>query len=98
MDNLIFYFKAEGDNLSLIEVKNTAYTGNMNSYLCSFELSKDWAGLTAFAVFGSGETTVTSILYEDNTCYIPYEVLQNNSQINIGLFATSASENNPKDL
>ena len=54
--------------------------------------------LTVFVAFISGETSVTSILSEDNTCYIPYEVLQNSATVNIGLFATSASELNPKRL
>lgn len=98
MSDMIFYFKAEGDRLSLIDVKGSAVTGNINSYTCRFELGNDYDGLTAFAVFSCGDNAYTCALSEQNTCVIPYEALKDTGDFYVGLFAANGSESSPKRI
>lgn len=98
MSEMFFYFKAEGDNLTLLDVKNTAYTGNINSYICRFKLNRDWDRLTVFAVFYCGENSYTAHLSDDFTCTLPHEVLMDSGAVNIGLFGTNASESDLKRI
>ena len=94
MSEMIFYFKALGDELKLTEVKNKAYTGNVNSYICEFDLSEDWDGLSVFAVFSGGDDAYTVLLSEDMHCKIPVEMLSAVGTCAVGLFGTNASEDN----
>lgn len=98
MSEMIFYFKALGDELKLTEVKNKTYTGNVNSYICEFDLSDDWDGLSAFAVFSCGDDVYTVLLSEDGQCTIPSEILADVGVYSVGLFATNASENKLKRI
>ena len=98
MSEMIFYFKALGDELKLTEVKNKAYTGNVNSYICEFDLSEDWDGLSVFAVFSGGDDVYTVLLSEDMHCKIPAEMLSAVGTCSVGLFGTNASEDNLKRI
>ena len=95
---MIFYFNAEGDTLTLLDIKNKAYTRNVNSYLCKFDLDNSWDKLLCFAVFVSGESTYTVMLSEDNSCFIPYEALQKEGTLQIGLFGSDADESDLKRI
>lgn len=98
MSDMIFYFKTEGDSLSLLDIKNTAVTGNINSYTCRFDLGNDYEGLTTFAVFSCGDDVYTCALSAENSCVIPHEILKNSGIFDIGIFASNGSESNPKRI
>lgn len=89
---MTFYFNADGDTLTLLDIKNTAYTQNVNTYICQFSLNEDWRGIIPFATFIFGDNSYTVPLNEANSCFIPYEVLQHSGNLYVGLFGTSGNE------
>ena len=97
MSEMIFYFKIEGDTLKLLDVKDRASTGNVNSYICDFSKNDDWEALQAFAVFGVEDRMYCAAISE-NRCYIPHEILENEGEILVGVYGTNASESNLKRI
>lgn len=91
---MIFYFKVSGDCLELIEVKDRAYSGNVNSYICRFELDGKWQGLDCFATFGTGDKFYTVVVTSSGEAVIPEEALLAGETLVVGLFGTNAGGEN----
>ncbi len=83
-----FNFTVKGDRLRL---KNgaVAISGNANAYVCNFEFSDDYLGLSSFAVFSSGEEFYT-VEIKDCTCVVPSEAISGEGIMQVGVFATNA--------
>ena len=97
MDEMIFYFKADGDKLTLLNIKNTAYTGNINTYGCEFEFTEEWNELSKFmAVMVKDKCYVLGIT--DNYCILPYEAVTESGTIQIGVYGTNGSEDDFKRI
>ncbi len=91
---MIFYFKVSGDCLELIDVKDRAYSGNVNSYICRFELDSNWQGLDCFATFGTGDKFYTVVVTSSGEAVIPEEALLAGETLMVGLFGTNAGGEN----
>lgn len=64
-------------NKLTVRQREPVTSGSVNVYLCRFEFSDDWDGLTQKAVFrGSGQTR-NVLLNQNGYCTIPWEVLKN---------------------
>ena len=98
MSRMTLYFKADGDELKLIDIKSSVYTGNVNSYICEFELSCEWENMNVFAVFCVNETAYTAALLKDRTCILPNEVLEEEGEFFVGLYATNGDSDNLKRI
>lgn len=95
---MFFHFMITGDTLELISVKETAYTGNVNVYLCDCEFDEEWEGTDKFAVFANGEKSVTALVSEDNRVAVPFELLESGKSISVGFFGTSGEGENFKRI
>lgn len=91
-----FIFSVNKDRLRL-KSKKEAVSGNANSYTCSFSFSEDYVGLSVFAVFECGGEYFT-VSVKDGICQIPYEVLENDSLVRMGIFASAINKENFKRL
>lgn len=78
------------------ELKSVAYpkgvTGNVNTYMCIFDIECTIEGLTWFCVFKQG-SKIYNQLIEDNMCVMPYEVLTATEPLYIGCYGTNADNN-----
>lgn len=83
-----FIFTVTGDRLRL-KKGSVAISGNANTYVCNFEFSEDYLGLTKFAVFSSGEEFYT-VEIKDCTCALPTEAISGEGIMQVGVFATNA--------
>ncbi len=90
---MIYSFDVSGDKIILKEA-SVGNTGNLNFYLCKFSFDDVWDNLKKFAVFTSGGKTYT-LLLEDDSCYLPYELLENSGTVEVGIYGSSLSEENP---
>ncbi|MDY3929117.1 MAG: hypothetical protein SOZ34_07130 [Clostridia bacterium] len=98
MSKMTLYLKADGDELKLIDIKNSVYTGNVNSYSCEIDFSSEWEDLNAFALFYVKNTVYTVALLKEKSCIIPNEVLEENGEFSIGLYATNGETDNLKRI
>lgn len=64
--------------------------GEYNINTCYFEFSEEYNGLSKKAVFTNGENTYSQIISNDE-CIIPYEVLENEGAIIIGVYGYEIS-------
>lgn len=84
-------FKIQNDRLTSVKYPK-GVTGNVNTYICQFEISCDVPNLMWFCVFIQGkEVYIRDIV--DNTCLIPEEVLADAEPIYIGCYGTNCSDN-----
>lgn len=91
-----FNFTVTGDRLRLAK-KQAMVSGNAGSYICNFEFSESFKGLTAFAVFAvNGEYINTEI--KENKCIVPHEATKEEQIIRIGVFATNGNSENFKRI
>lgn len=84
-----FYFKVNGDVLTLTNLKREAISGNTNTYLAEFSLNEDWEGLLRYAVFTKDEKPYICVLDEENFCTLPNEILTSKGVISIGVYGTN---------
>lgn len=62
-------------------------SGSVKVYKAHFEFSSYWDGFDRVAVFSAGEVRIDIALPEDNTCYVPWEVLEvPGRQIIVGVY------------
>ena len=83
-----FNFKIQNDRLEAIG-SPSGVTGNINTYVCNFDITCNISDLIWFCVFKQG-TKVYDKIMENNTCLIPYEVLTNPEPLYIGCFGKKA--------
>ena len=83
-------FKIKGDKLYVGKVISVL-SGNVNSYLCRFEIETDFDGLTWFGVFRQGETVLRQPII-NGKCVIPSEVTRPEKPLFIGCCATNGDE------
>lgn len=89
----VFYVNAD----KIVFEKRTFFSGNVNTYECIFDLSREWDGLEAVALFSSG-SGVYSQLITNNHCFIPHEAIDKSGIITIGLVGTNAEGKDFKRL
>ena len=90
---MTYSFKVSGDRLTLDGIA-AAVSGSINYYKCSFSFSDEWKDLNKFAVFVCDENTVTADI-NNGECFIPQEVLSEESCVAVGVYGSSFSEDNP---
>ena len=83
-----FNFKIQNDRLEAIG-SPSGVTGNINTYVCNFDITCNISDLIWFCVFKQG-TKVYDKIMETNACLIPYEVLTNPEPLYIGCFGKKA--------
>ena len=87
---MIREFKIQNDRLTSVKYPK-GVTGNVNTYICQFDISCDVPDLLWFCVFIQGkEVYIRDIV--DNTCVIPEEVLASAEPIYIGSYGTNGSD------
>lgn len=84
-----FYFKVNGDVLTLTNLKKEAFSGNTNTYIAEFSLNDDWDCLLRYAIFTKDEKSYICILDESNSCTLPNEILTGNGVASIGVYGTN---------
>ena len=83
-----FNFKIQNDRLEAVG-SPSGVTGNINTYVCNFDITCNISDLIWFCVFKQGSLVYDRIM-ENNTCLIPYEVLKNPEPLYIGCFGKKA--------
>lgn len=68
-----------------IEKNNLINSGEYNITPCEFEFSEEYNGLTKMAVFSTCSAD-TKVAILNNRCVIPYEVLENQGQVLLGVY------------
>ena len=68
-----------------IEKNNLINSGEYNITPCEFEFSEEYNGLTKMAVFSTCSIDV-KVAILNNRCVIPYEVLENQGQVLLGVY------------
>lgn len=63
--------------------------GEYNINTCKFELSEEYTGLTNMAIFTNGTNTFKTMIV-DNQCIIPYEVLEDEGTLMVGVYGYEA--------
>ena len=87
-----FYFKVNGDALTLTNLKKEAVSGNTNTYVAEFILNSDWENLIRYAVFTKDDNSFICVLDENNTCTLPHEILSDSGVASIGLYGTNCDD------
>ena len=88
---MIRKFKIQNDRLTSLKYP-TGVTGNVNTYICQFDISCDIPELMWFCVFIQGESVYIQEI-ADNRCVIPQEVLVDIKPIYIGCYGTNGKDN-----
>lgn len=63
--------------------------GEYNINTCEFELSEEYTGLTNMAIFTNGTNTFKTMIV-NNECVIPYEVLEDEGTLMVGVYGYEA--------
>ena len=87
---MIRNFEIHNDRLKSVKYPK-GVTGNVNTYVCHFDIACDIPNLLWFCIFKQGETVYRQII-ENNTCKIPQEVLVNTEPLYIGCYGTNAND------
>ena len=82
--------KVDVNDIKIIE-QDKLNTGEYNIHECEFEFNKVYDGLVKKAVFSTKEHSYQVDII-NNKCKIPYEVLKENGNIEIGVYAFEANE------
>ena len=85
-----FNLKIKGDKLGPRDENIEFVTGNVNSYICNFEILTD-SELTWVCVFKQGENAYQQVIV-DGKCVVPKEVLENTGKVKIGCYATNGEK------
>lgn len=64
--------------------------GEYNINTCEFELSEEYTGLTNMAIFTNGTNTFKTMIV-NNECVIPYEVLEDEGTLMVGVYGYEAN-------
>ena len=67
--------------------------GEYNINICEFELSEEYIGLTNMAIFTNGASTFKTMIV-DNQCIIPYEVLEQEGTLMVGVYGYECDGDN----
>ena len=67
--------------------------GEYNINTCEFELSEEYTGLTNMAIFTNGTSTFKTMIV-DNQCIIPYEVLEQEGTLMVGVYGYECNGDN----
>jgi hypothetical protein len=67
--------------------------GEYNINTCEFELSEEYTGLTNMAIFTNGASTFKTMIV-DNQCVIPYEVLEQEGTLMVGVYGYECDGDN----
>lgn len=67
--------------------RETLTIGNRNSLSIRFQFSSGWDGLIKTAIFRNGDNNI-SVLLSNNTCTIPWEVMQSEGSLFVSLRGT----------
>ena len=67
--------------------------GEYNINTCEFELSEEYTGLTNMAIFTNGASTFKTMIV-DNQCIIPYEVLEQEGTLMVGVYGYECNGDN----
>jgi len=87
--DLIFLLFADNAALSLIH-RDTITSGASDAFPVQFQFSEAWDGLTKIAVFRAGDRSVSLLLDESNSCFVPWEVLSTpNHRLFTGVYGTN---------
>ncbi len=81
-----FKFSIKND-LLVLNGQAKGVTGNVNSYVCSFDILTD-GDLTWLCVFKQGENAYQQVI-ENGKCIMPKEVLEAVGEVQIGCYATN---------
>lgn len=73
------------NNVKLIE-KEQIESGEYNVTPCLFTFSEEYDGLIKTAVFTNKKNEAYNMLIQDNECQIPYEVLEKEGAVELGVF------------
>lgn len=68
------------------------FTGNVNTYICHFDIECSIEGIMWFCIFKQGESVYRQLI-ENGSCIIPQEVLKNPEPLYIGCYGTNADNN-----
>jgi hypothetical protein len=83
---------AEQNRLTVQE-KELLTSGTVNVNQIHFQFDEAWDGLTRTAVFQCGTVSVSLLLDETNTCFLPWEVLVTaNRGVNAGVYGTQGED------
>lgn len=85
-----FNFTIKNDKLTSVAYPK-GVTGNVNTYICRFDIDCDISGLIWFCIFKQGDNVYNRII-EDNTCIMPYEVLTSVDPVYIGCYGTNSDD------
>ena len=80
-----FNFKIKGDRLIAGEILS-GNSGNVNTYSCKFEMTGN-SDFVWICVFRVGEDAYQQVI-ENGACAIPYEVLKNAGDMEVGCYGT----------
>ena len=68
-------------------------SGEYNIQECEFEFSNEYDGLTKMAIFSNEDESFETII-TDNKCIIPYEILENDGTIALGVYGYEVDGDN----
>ena len=82
-------------NGSVVSVQQTEalYCGSRDVYICSFSFDKSWDKYRKSAVFRAAGRAITAVVAEDNSCLLPWELMQRDSighEIEVGMYGVGA--------
>lgn len=87
---MIRNFEIHNDRLRSVKYPK-GVTGNVNTYVCHFDIACDIPDLIWFCVFKQGDIVYRQTI-ENNICKIPQEVLVNTEPLYIGCYGTNAKD------
>ena len=88
---MIRNFEIHNDRLNSVKYPK-GVTGNVNTYVCQFDIACDIPDLIWFCIFKQGGTVYRQLI-ENSSCLIPSEVLVSAEPLYIGCYGTNADDN-----
>lgn len=85
MDNLILKFKVKHQNISRLDLLKLV-SGSRNYVKAQFSFTDDWNGTTKTARFTCNETTYDMLLDDEDSCLIPWEVINESGFFEVSVF------------
>ena len=87
------FFSETKNQILRTDVDRILTTGNVNSVVCNFSFDEGYDGLNVFAVFYRNETLNRMVELIDGSCIIPWEVLEEEGILYVGI-RNKKTENN----
>lgn len=92
MDTLNFQINKTAISLTSYTMPTPYLTGRNSDYLCVFDLSEEWDGLTKYATFYNNQSQVSEArILSEGMCRIPYAVLTY-GDVEIGVVGKNGKE------